>query len=443
METSDKLSIPEQIIYAKINWFINLRWIACFLILSILFVSVYIFDFSLPVGHLLIVVFAIFFYNSIFALITKFILSCKSVKSRFLLIFINSQIILDLIFFTAMLHYSGGVENPFKYIYMFHIIISSKLLSMKNTLLHVTISAVLFNFIAWGEYLGFLEHYSLQGIMIQDNFLFTLQRTFALTFALFVIFYLAEVISTKLRTSWGELEQRNRELIALDKERVFVMQRVSHDLKSPLSAIASLIQLVLNGYTGKINQNQRNILDKAKRRTRELMELVNDILLYARLKKLPDHFVEQKVFNVSKVLKNQTELLNPLARDKNIDFRINIEKGLKVIGEKDSAKEAFTNLIENAIKYTPNNGKVTVNARKNKDNILIKISDTGIGIPKEDQEDVFKEFFRASNVKKTKIEGTGLGMSIVKKIITLMRGKIDLESQENKGTTFYIKLPQA
>jgi signal transduction histidine kinase len=132
------------------------------------------------------------------------------------------------------------------------------------------------------------------------------------------------------------------------------------------------------------------------------------------------------------------------AASKSIDLKSNIELGPgKMLGDRFSIEEMVANLLLNAIKYTPEKGKVQINATRKDGFFVVEISDTGIGIPADELEHVFDEFYRASNARKIERDGTGLGLSIVKQIIERHNGKIDAKSQEGVGSKFIITLPEA
>ncbi|MFC1781465.1 sensor histidine kinase, partial [Planctomycetota bacterium] len=131
------------------------------------------------------------------------------------------------------------------------------------------------------------------------------------------------------------------------------------------------------------------------------------------------------------------------AKDKSIDLSSNIDSSLgQILGDEFSINEMITNLLFNAIKYTPENKTVRIEAKNCDDQIQIDISDTGIGIPADEIGNVFDEFFRATNAIKRENDGTGLGLSIVKQIVERHSGEISVQSQQDKGTTFTVILPK-
>lgn len=147
------------------------------------------------------------------------------------------------------------------------------------------------------------------------------------------------------------------------------------------------------------------------------------------------------MFSLKSTIYSAVASVRARAEDKSIALRCDIEPGVeKIFGNQFSIEEVITNILLNAIKYTPENGSVTFGARDEKDRVLVAVSDTGIGIPEDEKDKVFDEFYRASNARKHEKDGTGLGLSIVKQIVERHGGSIWVESIENYGTTFWFAL---
>jgi signal transduction histidine kinase len=181
---------------------------------------------------------------------------------------------------------------------------------------------------------------------------------------------------------------------------------------------------------------------RTDRRTELLGNLINDILQFEQNIKT---IKRTRFLNLdpSKILKQIVELYQSQAIQKKIEFKAEIENtGEVMIGNQELLDEVFTNLISNAIKYTPQNGKVSVKlALKGKNQVLFEISDTGIGIAQEDIPRLFTEFFRTESAKATDENGTGLGLVIVKQVIDRLNGAIEIESKIGKGTLFTCTIP--
>jgi signal transduction histidine kinase len=153
--------------------------------------------------------------------------------------------------------------------------------------------------------------------------------------------------------------------------------------------------------------------------------------------------METKLFSFNDALRNVVNTVKTKAVDKSITLNCNIAPSVgKIVGNQFSIEEMVTNILLNAIKYTPENGSVEVHAEEREGCVFVRITDTGIGIPIEDQDKIFDEFYRADNARRVERDGTGLGLSIVKHIVERHSGEIHVQSQEGSGTTFTITLPK-
>ncbi len=215
----------------------------------------------------------------------------------------------------------------------------------------------------------------------------------------------------------------------------------AHQLRTPLSAIKWAIKMILEGDTGPINQDQREILTKGFESNERMIKLVNDMLNVSRIEegRLQYNFAKT---NFKEVYETVVGNVKSKIKEKNIKFNIKKpDKMPSVYMDKEKIRLVIQNLLENAVKYTPVNGTVTLEIQKQKKNLRIKAKDNGVGIPEKDQKKLFSKFFRAENVKKMQTDGTGLGLFIANNIIKKHGGEIHFKSEEGKGTEFYFYLP--
>ena len=227
-----------------------------------------------------------------------------------------------------------------------------------------------------------------------------------------------------------------------DRAKSDFVRMVTHELRSPLSAVQSMLRLLEQGYVGTMTSKQQNLVQRSQRRISFLLALVKDLLELAA-GKMERIRGEVKEVELDKILTQVIELMQASAKEKGLHFEIEIGQGpFVLIGVKDGLERVLMNLVSNAIKYTPKGGTVTIKAWSEKNQIKIVVSDTGIGIPKEALPRIFTEFYRAKNAKALEMEGTGLGLAIAKDVIEQHGGQISLESTEGKGSTFYVTLPK-
>ncbi|MBL7123580.1 MAG: response regulator [Actinobacteria bacterium] len=217
---------------------------------------------------------------------------------------------------------------------------------------------------------------------------------------------------------------------------------VSHELRTPLADIQQYFEVILGGITGKVAIKQRKMLEQVRERIDALLKLINDWLDMTRIK--TGEVVEKfELLDISSILMDAIGFIRPQAKMRKIALEIDVPTSLKKVkGDKDSLKMMFTNLISNGIRFNHEGGSVLIKAKEQEDHIVVEVSDTGIGILKENLPFIFDEFFRVKSDRTRHITGTGLGLSIVKKIVEAHSGSIKVESELGKGSTFFIIIPK-
>ena len=231
-------------------------------------------------------------------------------------------------------------------------------------------------------------------------------------------------------------------LLELDRMKGDFIAMVSHELRSPISAIAQNINLILEGLVGKTTEKQRNLLSRAKERSKGLLDLIGDLL---EISKIEAGMAMQRkgILQLEEVVRKVVELMEAEAQVKKISLAAKFDSSLPpVLGDKNNLEGVFTNVVSNAIKYTPAGGKVAIEVCSDGDYVKTVVKDTGIGISQEDLPRIFDKFSRIKSEKTREIIGTGLGLSIVKGIVEAHLGSISVESEEGKGTTVTVLLPR-
>lgn len=234
-------------------------------------------------------------------------------------------------------------------------------------------------------------------------------------------------------------ESARLEELALAKQQF--IRLVTHELQSPVNAIENYLNLILEGYVPA--EKMPETLQKCILRAQEERSLIADLLELGSLQVLGDQGQPVPV-HLEQVLQDVLDAYQEQATQKKIDLAVTIDPEIPpVMGAPDQFKSLWSNLISNAIKYTPENGKVAVNLRLKGASLIGEVSDTGIGIPTEDQPQLFTEFFRARNAKALNIPGTGLGLVIARKVVEAAGGHILVTSRLGTSTTFSFILPLA
>lgn len=228
------------------------------------------------------------------------------------------------------------------------------------------------------------------------------------------------------------------ERVRAENMRKDFVANVSHELKTPLTSISGFAEtLKLNENIDKETRNRfLTIIDGEANRLRRLIE---DILTLSFIEN--DKKEEKEAINLYSVYRRVEDMLMISARTKNISLNCDADETIKIAANADYVKQIILNLVDNAIKYTPENGNVNVKIFADKDDAVIKVSDTGMGIPKEDQARIFERFYRVDKARSREIGGTGLGLAITKHIAMNLGGTISVESELEKGSTFTVRIP--
>jgi signal transduction histidine kinase len=217
---------------------------------------------------------------------------------------------------------------------------------------------------------------------------------------------------------------------------------VTHDIKGHLAAIKSSLDVVSKGYAGSLQPKQQEFVDRAGDRTNVLTTFVRQLLKLTQMRLSNNVQVEE--FSLDLVIESALEGVRIRAADKRIQLESQIEgQDFGVSGDRLSVEEMITNLILNAIKYSPDGSHVEVKAVENSEHIVVSIQDHGIGIPADELPKIFDEFYRASNARAKERDGTGLGLSISKQIVERHGGRIWAESRLGKGTTIGFTLSKS
>jgi signal transduction histidine kinase len=227
-----------------------------------------------------------------------------------------------------------------------------------------------------------------------------------------------------------------------DQAKSEFVRMVTHELRSPLSAVQSMLKLMAQGYVGPMAPKQLDLVQRSQRRIASLLALVRDLLDLAA-GKIEQFKGDKQELALNEIITKVTDLMQSSAVEKELDYRTEItEEPLVLIGVEEALERVFMNLVSNAVKYTPSGGSVTVKAWGESDRIKVEVSDTGIGIPEDALPRIFTEFYRAKNARAVEMEGTGLGLAIAQDIVQQHDGQISVKSSVNRGSTFSVTLPR-
>lgn len=238
-----------------------------------------------------------------------------------------------------------------------------------------------------------------------------------------------------------KLRQQNKKLVVADELKDDFLSIASHQMRTPISAINGYASILNSGDAGKLNKDQQKFAKTIETSTKRLSYLINDFLTVSRLKS-GKFDIEKSEVDLKATLKSEYLSLEDQFKGKDVDFAINIDDNVpKTKADEQKLRQVMMNLIDNALHYTNKGGKVEVTLRKDGKAIVFEVKDSGIGVPKEAQPELFSKMFRAGNAKKLRPDGTGLGLYLAKKVILGHHGHIIFESKEGEGSTFGFRIP--
>lgn len=230
----------------------------------------------------------------------------------------------------------------------------------------------------------------------------------------------------------------------IDRMKSEFISLASHQLRTPLSAIKTYSHMLIDGYMGPITPPQKKSLRTIIGASNRMNELISTLLNITRIES-GTIAVTPKLLQVDRVAEEVLKELSLQAADKEISVTLTKQGNGKCTARTDTLilKEIITNLVSNAIKYTPEHGAIKVTVKPQTKDVLVIVSDNGWGIPKASQEQIFSKFFRAQNIVKRETTGTGLGLYLVRGLLDRLGGTIWFKSDEGKGTTFYFTIPKS
>ncbi len=226
----------------------------------------------------------------------------------------------------------------------------------------------------------------------------------------------------------------------IDKMKNEFISLASHQLQTPLTAVKWSIEMLMDETFEKLNDDQKHHVKAINDANIAMIDLVKALLNISRIES-GRLIIEPKMTSLEEVMMAAIDDFESKIKEKGIELKLSFQTNVYDVNvDPKLIRNVYSNLLSNAIKYTPDHGKIEVAIYTDNDSLITKIQDSGYGIQQDEQKRVFEKFFRATNIKRVQTEGTGLGLYLVKAIMDASNGKIWFESQEGKGTTFYISL---
>ena len=252
---------------------------------------------------------------------------------------------------------------------------------------------------------------------------------------------LNDTLQQRIDNATKDLKSSNRQLMRLDQAKDEFVSMASHQLRTPLTSVKGYIDMVLEGDAGKITDSQRHLLREAFSSSERMVHLINDFLSVSRLQ-TGKFMIEKRPIDLAKVVAQEVDGLRTTAAGHQLKLVYKRPKNIPItMVDENKIRQVMMNFMDNAIYYSPEGGTIEVDLNKVDNRIEFTVKDHGMGVPKSDQSNLFGKFFRASNARKQRPDGTGVGLFLAKKVVTSHKGNVIFESTEGKGSTFGFWLP--
>ncbi|RPI64753.1 MAG: sensor histidine kinase [Ignavibacteriales bacterium] len=422
-------------------WFIKLRYTAVVMLLFFIIFPKYFLEINFADEQhfaLLIITFSILVYNITFHYLRQFVkLDADKFNPLHLSIL---QMIFDLTALMLIVYYTGSVESPLLLFFVIHMIVGSLILPGFVIYTFAVVIVLTFWGITVGEYYSLIPHHHVSGFLsfsLHQQFNYVLAINVSFAFLVDMIVLIANRMANQLYIREQQLLESIDKINAAEKEKQKYISGIVHEIKTPLAAVHSYLDLVLQKFLGPLDEVVEEKLTRARRRSDEAIELINNVLKISKLR-IEDSFIKEEV-DIASILARAIKSAKVNAEAKGVKLSIiNHRKEKHTIeGDPLLVQIALSNIISNAIKYNNMDGIVEIEVDEDKDNLIIKVCDNGVGIPKEETEKIFNDFYRASNIKHGSVEGSGLGLSVVKQIVERHNGTINVQSPSHLSTNKY------
>jgi signal transduction histidine kinase len=422
------------------SWFIVLRWIACAGVMATLVFARLQLEYPLRYRLLFFLTGLLCFINLLFTLYLG-VVKQGNLSRKDLAVFLNVQIICDYVLLFFLVYFTGFLENPFAYFFVFHIMLTSFIFSSGIVFVYVTALIALFVGVSLLEFFRIIPHYFLGEGYDAAYYRLFLPRAIGLCSTLVISAYLITSIKERIAEKGRRVEVELSHYKELDRIKSNFILQVTHELRGPIAAMNGFHEMLIRGIGGKLAPKANELVHKANRRTENLLQIIDEMIDYAYMKSEEEVQYTKTALRVREIIDYQLDIHSSQAVQKNIELISNCPKELQIFSNRDLLNIILSNLLNNAIKYSPDSTKIAVDAGRERTEIHLMVKDQGYGIEPEELDKIFEEFYRTRKAKELERDGTGLGLSIIKRAVESLGGRLTLYSELNKGTSFHIFLP--
>lgn len=428
--------------YTNLNnvarWFIALRWMAVAGVSLVLAVAGIAYPSVLPLAVLFSLNAALAVLNLLFHAYFAAVKHGNLSKSE-LATFFNVQICSDYLLLLLLLYFTGFLENPFAYFFVFHILLTAYIFSEGLVVIYVSALVVVFAAGAAAEYFRLVPHFALFH-PYADYRGELLPRAVGICATLAISGYLGTSIRKRLEEKAQRVEVELDRYKSLDRIKSSFLLQVTHELRGPLAAVNGYHEMIARGITGPVGPRTMETVEKATRRNDNLLTMIDEMIDYAYMQ-TDKVLYEPAPLNLRGLIEANIEALSPQASAKNIRLEMKCAPELVITASRDLGNIVLSNLLSNAVRYSPHGSTVTISAVQESASVCLEVKDHGIGMTAEEMGHIFEEFYRTRRAREIERDGTGLGLSIIKKAVETLGGRITVASQVDKGSTFAIYFP--
>jgi signal transduction histidine kinase len=420
----------------RLMWYVNLRWIAATGLFISVPVSEAMLGFNIGYSNIIGIAVLLVFTNIIYLFVSRHI-NFKSEIAE--LAFAEVQIITDLLFVSFIIHYSGGIENPFFFLYIVQVILSGILFpGVILPYINALFAAFLLTMWTIAEYSYLTVRYSIRTDPLSLPLIITALAAFYITN--FAGIYIINNFMIGYRALKKIIDEKNRELETAMVDRIKTFRYAAHELKAPMVAIQSTLSVVRDVYSGELKSEVKDMVIKAETRASQLLNIIKEMIMISQYN-LGIEKPDISEVNFNHWLEQLIRTYNAYAIQKKIKFIFIPSDEFYATLDTTGMEKVIANLINNAIRYTPQGGTVSVRSFYTDLSFGFTVSDTGIGIDNADLTRIFDEFYRGKNAKDMERLGTGLGLNLVKEIVQFNNGTISVKSELGKGSEFMVEFP--
>lgn len=437
--------ISSQELRSRVKWFINMRWFAILACAAgaliaatgIIPANLDPLDFAVTIAFLTIT-------NLIYSMISRNFLGDKSSR-REIQTLLLWQMLGDFTALSFLTYALGGIETPMATLFMAHIILATLFFTRRRSLLIAAAAWISASLPMMFEWAGIIPMRSIFGgqfkSMVTSSFEITFLFVLASGAVFFVCWYLVSEISSSLKLREHQLEGSHQMLIKIDKEKTQSTLLATHELKAPLAAIMSQLFTLRDGYCGALPEKARAVVIRIGERCNNILAKITDIIHLSNLRTLVVTDMRLVPVDLTAVVSEEVREGALIGKARNVEVIDLTENYLPVfiMGSYSHLKTLFSNLIRNAIFYChENTGRVLVSMETSAKKVSVAVQDNGIGIPAENVDRIFNDFFRSKNAVSHYTGGSGLGLSIAKEIVFIHGASIKVESEVGRGSIFTV-----